>query len=196
MFNPRLVSSCVHTEGPHCLIGPLSHLLTAACRYSQDSYSDHYSKQQLTVMLPPTFNFLHLYISLGSPPVAFCEYTVVSLLWLSTFVLHLFWIWSYLTAVNFTIGMSQFCFNDSMNLRWHGLHKFVQFLMTHVILAWMDSVSENVFFMQQNAWFSQSSSPSNKCPPSSSSSSLPYTFLISCIAFKALTQRLVINYSS
>lgn len=80
MFNPHLVSSCVHTEGPHCLIGPLSHLLTAACRYSQDSYSDHYSKQQLTVMLPPTFNFLHLYISLGSPPVAFCESTVVSLL--------------------------------------------------------------------------------------------------------------------
>lgn len=180
MFNPRLVSSCVHTEGPHCLIGPLSHLLTAACRYSQDSYSDHYSKQQLTVMLPPTFNFLHLYISLGSPPVAFCEYTVVSLLWLSTFVLHLFWIWSYLSAVNFTIGMSQ-CYPG----------------MTHVILAWMDSVSENVFFMQQHAWFSQSSSPSNKCPPlSSSSSSPPYTFLISCIAFKALTQRLVINYSS
>lgn len=40
-------------------------------------------------------------------------------------------------------GMFCFCFHNSMQLSWHGLHKFMKPLMTHVIPECIDSVSES-----------------------------------------------------
>ena len=37
-------------------------------------------------------------------------------------------------------AVSLCCLNDSMHWSWHGLHKFVLKLMTHVFPAWFDSV--------------------------------------------------------